>query len=173
MRWSHLLVVLFYLAVAGTECSFHWYVGHSSAPAASAWRQWYFQKHETNRLRIVQGCVTFVVPGIVLGAAAGPCSRRWSTAESMACIVLLTAGIVILWPLYDMLSRDEESLWLGTSPSQRLYAVVLGAPRVISVVAFFFLFGREALLHGKSGTDEESPKHTIATGDKADLRDDK
>ena len=134
-------IALIYFTVAGAEVTLHWYMGQNSAPACSL-RERYLSRDPHNGKRYVAGVVDFVIPSIILGVAAGIIGRGWTSGGLACCVLLLSIGVIGLWPVYDLLVPGLDPVWFGAKLSNRVAFLVFGPPRVVALCAVCAYLGR-------------------------------
>ena len=142
MRFRYLGIALVFLVVGIGEVALHWYLGGNNSDLALRLRKMYLHRDADNGKRYVEGLVDFVVPTIVLGIAAGIIGSRFSSASLVVCVVLLSLGVMCLWPVYDALVPGIDPVWSGAKFEDRVRLMIFGPPRVLVLFAFFTFVAR-------------------------------
>jgi hypothetical protein len=92
-------ILLTYLVLAGIELAFHWFIGTSNSPLARWLASLYFCKAAHGREHVAFA-ISWVLPGITLGMAAGNFGVSWSLRRFAACVLVLPLGVIALYAAY-------------------------------------------------------------------------
>lgn len=133
MRLGYLGIALVYLALSGAEVTLHWYVGAYDFEPAHRLQEKYLYQDPDNGKRYIAGLVDFVIPTVILGLAAGIIGSRWTPGGLAFCVLLLSLGVVVLWPVYEALVPRLDPVWFGAKLEDRVRFLLFGPPRVLAL----------------------------------------
>jgi hypothetical protein len=129
------LAICLYLAVAGLGVAFHWY----AATHAESLKEWYLQRNPTNDKPINAALVDLVFPAIILGFGVGCLTARSPQWEAGLFSLILSIGVVALFPVYAMLIPTKEyETWLQFAPFGRGVLVLLPVYFKAALICLFF-----------------------------------
>lgn len=100
-----------YLAVAALEVALHWYAGAGHGPAAMRVHAAYFYRDPVNHKPYVAGIADLVIPAILCGAALGTFGAMLPPRVVVIGVIVLSLGIVGLFPLYASCFRSDGLRW--------------------------------------------------------------
>ena len=144
MRWAIFGVVTACLVVGAGEIYFHWYAGTGNTPMPNSWKEWYTAPDPQNGKLYHASFVDLIIPGVLLGLAAGFITARQSKTVLVWSVFLLCLGLVALWPFYAVVTptRDSDEWWRFASTGVRAVALVPGYLKSALLCLAFAAIGR-------------------------------
>ena len=115
MKYSVAGIFVIYVLLAGVEVLLHWCAGSPNGPFSQWIRDSYLYSDPQNHKQYVAGLVDFVFPAVVLGVSIGTFSKTWNIRDLTLGVLLLSAAIVGLSPLYSELVTAPVSANLFTA----------------------------------------------------------
>ena len=118
--WSRILkIMLVYIAIAAVELVLHWFIG--TRGAANHVRIAYLHKDAGNGKPYISGLLDYLLPSIILGIVLGIQGGNWHLLQLLFIALILSVGIVALFPLYGRFFADGGAhWWLRTNGSPEM-----------------------------------------------------
>jgi len=137
-------VVVAYLVVAVVETFWHWYAATQETSVAHWLKAWYLYHDASNGKAYIEGLADLFIPAIMLGFGAGCITAFQEQRVLLWCALLLSFGIIALFPYYAVVipTKDSNEWWTFASYEIRAFALVLGYMKAAMLSLFFGFGGR-------------------------------
>ena len=115
MRYRVIKTLVIYLLFATLEVWLHRCIGSGTGDFAQWARSLYLYRDPQNHKQYIAGLVDLMVPAIILGISFGTISKDWTPGNVTWGVLLLSAGIVGLFPIYSKLVVEPVATNLFTA----------------------------------------------------------
>ena len=137
--WPSIALTLFFVLTASAFVWWHYYI--CTNPAATGVRHFYARQSSVPG-KGMAGYIDLVLPAVIVGFATGLAGARLRPRWTVVHVLIMTAGIAVLQPVFVRWMPAEELWWLPAERKWPLGAMLNLGWRIVLLCGVFAFLGR-------------------------------